>query len=42
MADALGIVRIIADGYGALTWGYWLVFVIPVMTIGLYRVVKSR
>jgi uncharacterized membrane protein YkvI len=41
VADSMGLVRIIADGYGMLTWGYWLVFVIPVMTIGLYRVLRS-
>ena len=38
VADAAGLVAIIADGYGTLTWGYWLVFVIPVLTIGARRV----
>ncbi len=41
IADAIGIVSIIADGYGALTWGYWIVFVIPVLTIGLWRILRK-
>ncbi len=42
LAEAIGIVDLIASGYGALTWGYWLVFVLPVLTIGLWRIVKAR
>ena len=40
VADAIGIVGIIARGYGALTWGYWVVFVIPVLTIGIWRIYR--
>ena len=38
IADAVGIVSLIAKGYGALTWGYMLAFVIPVLTIGFYKI----
>ena len=38
IADVVGIVELIAKGYGALTWGYMLAFVIPVLTIGVYKV----
>ena len=38
LADAVGIVDLIKSGYGALTWGYWIVFVIPVLTIGVWRI----
>ena len=38
LADAIGLVDLIAKGYGALTWGYWIVFLIPVLTYGLYLV----
>ena len=38
VADAIGIVALIAQGYGALTWGYMLAFVIPVLTIGAYKI----
>lgn len=40
IADAVGIIGIIADGYGVLTWGYWIVFVLPVITIGVWRLVR--
>ncbi|RLD19955.1 MAG: hypothetical protein DRI71_11085 [Bacteroidetes bacterium] len=42
IADAVGIVSLIAKGYGALTWGYMLAFVIPVLTIGLYKIKLSK
>ncbi len=41
VADAVGLVGIIASGYGALTWGYWVVFVIPVLTIGIWKILKG-
>ena len=41
LADAIGLINLIAKGYGALTWGYWLVFLIPVLTYGWYRVIKQ-
>ncbi len=41
IADAVGIVDLIASGYGALTWGYWVVFLIPVLTVGVWRILKS-
>jgi len=41
LAGAIGLVDLIASGYGALTWGYWLVFVIPVLTYGIYRICRE-
>ena len=38
VANAIGLVGLIAKGYGTLTWGYLIVFVIPVVTIGLWRI----
>ena len=38
VANAVGLVGLIAKGYGTLTWGYLIVFVIPVVTIGLWRI----
>lgn len=40
IADAFGIVALIAQGYGWLTWGYMLAFVIPLLTVGVYRIWK--
>ncbi len=38
VADAIGIIDLIAKGYGALTWGYIIVFVIPVLSIGIFKI----
>ena len=42
VAEAVGLVDLIRSGYGALTWGYWVVFVIPVLTVGVYRLLANR
>lgn len=42
LADAIGLIDLIAKGYTALTWGYWLVFVIPVLTYGGYRIFVEK
>ncbi|MEM9721367.1 MAG: hypothetical protein AAGA10_19035, partial [Bacteroidota bacterium] len=41
LADVIGLVELIAKGYGALTWGYWIVFLVPVLTYGTYLIVKG-
>lgn len=33
-----GLVDLIARGYGTIAWGFLILFVIPVLTIGTYRV----
>jgi uncharacterized membrane protein YkvI len=38
LANRVGIIDLIAHGYGSLTWGFLLAFVLPVMTIGLWKV----
>ena len=42
LADAVGLVDLIAKGYNALTWGYWIVYLIPVMIIGVYRLLVKK
>lgn len=42
VADAVGIIQLIAHGYGTLTWGYILVYVIPVLILGGYTLWKPR
>jgi uncharacterized membrane protein YkvI len=39
-ATAVGLVGLIARGYGALTWAFILLLVIPVLTIGLWKIHK--
>ena len=41
-ANQIGLISLIAKGYGALTWGYWIIFVIPVVTIGLKKILKDE
>lgn len=36
-----GITNLIAQGYGTMAWGFLLVYVIPLLSIGLYRIIKS-
>ena len=39
MASRFGLVTLIAKGYGMLTFGFIAVFVVPVLTIGIYRII---
>lgn len=39
MASMFGLVTLIARGYGILTFGFIAVFVVPVLTIGVYRII---
>ena len=39
MASRFGLVTLIAKGYGILTCGFIAVFVVPVLTIGIYRII---
>ena len=39
--SSFGIISLIAKGYGALSWGFFAVFVLPLFTIGLYKIMKA-
>ena len=41
IANQFGLVNLIAKGYGVITWGFWVVFLLPLLTIGAYRAVKN-
>ena len=41
MVSQFGLIDLIAVGYGALTWVYMLILILPLFTIGLWRVLKS-
>jgi len=40
MLAQFGIVALIADGYGTLAWGFMVVYIIPLLTIGVWRLIK--
>jgi uncharacterized membrane protein YkvI len=35
-----GLISLIARGYGTITWGFWIVFVVPVLTVGVWKVLR--
>jgi uncharacterized membrane protein YkvI len=37
-----GLIDLIAKGYGTITWGFWLVYVIPVLTLGVWKLAAAR
>lgn len=37
-----GLIPLIAKGYGTITWGFVAVFVVPVVTRGVYLAVRAR
>ncbi|WP_425408153.1 hypothetical protein [Hyphococcus sp.] len=41
LADAIGIIGLIAKGYGALSYAFIAVVVIPLLTIGMYRILSA-
>ena len=38
----IGITDLIAKGYGAMSWGFLAVYVLPLMTFGIYRLYSSH
>ena len=36
-----GITALVAKGYGNIAWGHLIVYVIPLFTIGLYKIIKA-
>ena len=40
MADVVGLTALVARGYGVITYGFLVVFVLPVMTVGVWKLWK--
>ena len=38
----IGIVDLIAKGYGTMAWGFFAVYFIPLMTVGVWNLLKQR
>jgi uncharacterized membrane protein YkvI len=41
-AGAIGLVDLIAKGYGWLTYAFIVLLIIPVLTIGVWRITGGR
>lgn len=40
--STFGLINLIAKGYGAVSWGFLFVFILPVLTWGVVKIVKSK
>ena len=36
-----GLVAIIAQGYNAMNWVFMLIFALPMVTLGIYKIAKA-
>ena len=36
------VIDLIAKGYGAISWGFFVVFIIPLLTLGVYKILNKR
>jgi len=41
VANAVGLTNLVARGYGTITWGFLLVFVLPLLTYGIWLIVRA-
>jgi uncharacterized membrane protein YkvI len=39
---SFGITALVAKGYGNLAWGYLLIYVIPLVTVGVFKIWRKR
>lgn len=39
--SAFGVIDLVAKGYGTMAWGFLALYVGPLMTVGMYRLVRS-
>ena len=39
--STFGLTGLIAKGYGTICWGFLFVYVIPMLTVGIYKIAKS-
>ena len=42
LADRFGLIALIERGYGVITYGYWLLFLAPILVLGFWRVILGR
>ncbi len=39
--SSFGLIDLIAKGYGSISWGFFAVFILPLITLGIYLLFKS-
>ena len=40
LAEKIGLIDLIANGYGTLTWVFMLVFITPLLTVGIVKIYR--
>ena len=40
--STFGLIKLIAKGYGSISWGFLIVYTIPLMTYGLYKISRKK
>jgi uncharacterized membrane protein YkvI len=41
LADAIGLSSLVSEGYGTITWGFLLIYVLPLLTYGIWLMVRQ-
>lgn len=41
LASKVGLIGLIANGYGTLTWAFFLVYLLPLFTVGLFKIFEN-
>lgn len=39
--STFGLIKLIAKGYGGISWGFFFIYIIPLFTLGLYKLIKN-
>ena len=40
--STFGLISLISKGYGTISWGFMFVYIVPMATVGLYKIIKNR
>jgi len=39
--STFGIINLVSKGYGLMSWGIFFIYIVPLMTLGLYKILKK-
>lgn len=42
LADRFGLIALISRGYGLTTWGFWILFLLPILVVGSRRIFRRQ
>lgn len=40
--STFGLIDLIAKGYGSISWGFFAIFIVPLLTIGIYKIANRN